>query len=147
MTADRAPARPLAFGWKTGLALPLAALVVARTLAGFAAIIRDHLAIDYDLSFELGMVVGQVLFQWAVLWRRSWTDRRHYAVIHVLVSSLGAGQLRQLLRWPHRAPNPTGAACSVRERRWPVVRAAGRICNSRCRPELQSDDRRFCSRQ
>jgi hypothetical protein len=101
---DRAPARPLAFGWKTGVALPFAALAVAHTLAAFAAIIRDHLAIDYDLRFELGMVVGQVLFQWAVLWRRSWTDRLDYAVILVLVSSLGAALLWPLLLWHHRAP-------------------------------------------
>lgn len=98
------PARPLAFGWKTGLALPLATLVVARTLADFAAIVRDHLAIDYDLRFELGMVVGQVLFQWAVLWRRAWADRLDYAVILVFVSSLGAVLLWPLLLWHARAP-------------------------------------------
>ena len=50
------------------------------------------------------MVVGQVLFQWAVLWRRSWTDRLDYAVILVLVSSLGAALLWPLLLWHHRAP-------------------------------------------
>jgi hypothetical protein len=94
----------LAFGWKTALALPLAALVVAETLTAFAAIIRDHLAIHYDRWFELGMVAGQVVFQWAVLWRRTWSDRLDYAVILVFVSSLGAALLWPLLLWHRVAP-------------------------------------------
>lgn len=92
------------FGRTTALVLPLAALVVARTLAAFATIIRDFLTVQYDLWFELGMVIGQVAFQWAVLWRRTWTDRLDYAVILVFVSSLGAALLWPLLLWNHFAP-------------------------------------------
>lgn len=79
-------------------------LVVAATLAAFAQIIRDYLAVRYDLWFELGMVSGQVIFQWAVLWRRSWTDRLDYAVILVFVSSLGAALLWPLLVWDRVVP-------------------------------------------
>lgn len=94
----------LAFGWPTALALPLAVVVTARTLARFALLIADHLAIQYDLWFEIGMVVGQVLFQWAVLWRRGWPARLDYAVIVVFVSSLGAALLWPLLAWHAHAP-------------------------------------------
>ena len=55
----------LAFGWRTGLALPLGMLVTARTLAAFARMIEGYLEIQYDFWFELGMVIGQVAFQWA----------------------------------------------------------------------------------
>lgn len=96
--------RDLRFGRWTGLALPFAALVTAWTLAGFARIVQDHLTIQYDLWFEIGMVFGQVAFQWVVLWRGTWTDRLDYAVILVFVSSLGAALLWPLLAWNVMAP-------------------------------------------
>lgn len=89
--------RELRFGRWTGLALPFAALVTAWTLAGFARIVQGYLAIQYDLWFEICMVFGQVGFQWVVLWRGSWRDRLDYAVILVVVSSLGAALLWPLL--------------------------------------------------
>lgn len=92
------------FGWKTGLLLPFAALITATTLAGFARIIQDHLAVRYDRWFELGMVTGQVVFQWAVLWRRSWAERLDYAVLLLFVSSLGAALLWPLLVWNESSP-------------------------------------------
>ncbi|HEY0138312.1 MAG TPA: hypothetical protein VGB85_29710 [Nannocystis sp.] len=102
---DAAPRRGVVqFTRATGLALPVVAFVVAETLAAFAGIIRDYLAIHYDLWFELGMVIGQVLFQWAVLWRRTWTERLDYAVILVFVSGLGAALLWPLLLWDRAAP-------------------------------------------
>jgi hypothetical protein len=109
LDADRSPVTAarrgvLSFGWRTGLALPLVVFVVAGTLAEFAQIIRDYLAVRYDLWFELGMVVGQVVFQWAVLWRRSWTERLDYAVILVFISGLGAALLWPLLLWNRLAP-------------------------------------------
>ncbi len=97
-----APRRgPVSFGRAAGLALPLAALAVGMTLAAFAQIIAEYLAVRYDLWFELGMVIGQVLFQWAVLWRRTWIDRLDYAVILMSVSSLGAALLWPPLLWDH----------------------------------------------
>lgn len=106
--AEEAPAagqrRVLRFGRWTGPLLPFAALATAWTLAGFARIVQDHLAIQYDLWFEICMVFGQVAFQWVVLWRGSWTDRLDYAVILVLVSSLGAALLWPLLAWNTLTP-------------------------------------------
>lgn len=70
-------------------------VATAKTLAAFASIIQQYLAIKYDLWFELGMVVGQVLLQWCVLWRRSWRERLHYAGTLILVSTVGS-----MLLWP-----------------------------------------------
>lgn len=86
------------------LLLPVALGVVASTLARFATLVAPYLAIDYDMRVEFGMVVGQVLFQWAVLWRRSWADRLDYAVLVLGISSLGAVLLWPLLAWHAQRP-------------------------------------------
>jgi hypothetical protein len=86
------------------LLVPFAIAGIAMTLAAFAAIIQPYLAINYDLWFELGMVIGQVLFQWAVMWRRTWSERLDYALILIGVSTLGAALLGPLLAWNHVAP-------------------------------------------
>lgn len=78
--------------------------VIAATLAAFARIIQPYLAIHYDLRFELGMVIGQVVFQWCVLWRRPWNDRLGYALIVIGISGLGAVLLWPLLLFHHHAP-------------------------------------------
>jgi len=85
-----APARPFGPRGVTALiVLPLVLALVARSLGTFAAIIQPYLAVRYDWRFELGMVTGQVLFQWAFLWRRSWERRLSYAWILLAVSGLG----------------------------------------------------------
>ena len=78
--------------------------VVAKTLAAFARIIEPYLAIHYDVWFELGMVTGQVLFQWLVLWRGSWNDRLYYGGVLLTVSTLGAVLIWPLLMFHHRSP-------------------------------------------
>lgn len=78
-------------------------MLIARTLAGFALVVQPYLGIHYDLWFELGMVIGQVVFQWCVMWRRSWTERVDYAFILLGVSGLGAALLWPLLLWNGRA--------------------------------------------
>lgn len=82
----------------------LALFVTARTLAGVAAILQPFLRVDYDLWFELGMVSGQVLVQWSILWRRSWAERIDYAGVLLSVSFIGAVLLWPLLLWHHVAP-------------------------------------------
>jgi hypothetical protein len=95
---------PPLLGWKTAIVIvPVATVAIAKTLAGFASIIQEHLAIQYDFWFELGMVVGQVLFQWCVLWRRSWRERLDYALILLFVSGLGSVLLWPLLLLNHVA--------------------------------------------
>jgi hypothetical protein len=84
--------------------VPVAIVIIAKTLAAFAAIIQTHLAIQYDLWFELGMVLGQVVFQWLVLWRRPWDDKLRYALILIAISGLGAALLWPLLLWHRLAP-------------------------------------------
>jgi hypothetical protein len=84
-------------------AVLVAMVVIARTLAGVATIIRPYLRVDYDLWFELGMVTGQVVIQWCVLWRRTWAERIDYAGVLVLVSGIGGALLWPLLGWNHYA--------------------------------------------
>ncbi len=91
-------------GWKALVVVPLAVFLVAKSLAGFAQIVEPYLAIHYDFWFELGMVLGQVAFQWCVLWRRGWRARVDYAFLLVLVSGLGAALLVPLLGWHAHAP-------------------------------------------
>jgi hypothetical protein len=75
----------------------IALVVIAKTLAAFAMIIQSYLALHYDYRLEIGMVSGQVLFQWAFLWRRSWEEKLSYAWILIAVSALGAALLWPLL--------------------------------------------------
>ena len=73
----------------------IALVVIAKTLAAFAAIIETYLAVHYDYRLEIGMVTGQVLFQWALLWQKPREDKLSYAWILIAVSALGA-----ILLWP-----------------------------------------------
>ena len=84
--------------------VPIAIVLIAKTLALFAAIIQPYLAIHYDVRFELGMVIGQVLFQWCVLWRRPWSLKLDYALVLIAISGLGAALLWPLLLWSYLAP-------------------------------------------
>jgi hypothetical protein len=91
---------PPRFGPRGGLAvvafvIPL--VLIAKTLAAFAAIIQGYLAVHYDYRLEIGMVTGQVLFQWAFLWRRPREEKYSYAWILIAVSALGAALLWPLL--------------------------------------------------
>jgi hypothetical protein len=79
-------------------------VATAKTLAAVAAIIKPYLRVDYDLWFELGMVTGQVLVQWTVLWRRTWPERLDYAGVLILVSTIGAALLWPLLAWSSAHP-------------------------------------------
>ncbi len=73
----------------------IALVVIAKTLAAFAAIIETYLAVHYDYRLEIGMVTGQVLFQWALLRQKPREDKLSYAWILIAVSALGA-----ILLWP-----------------------------------------------
>jgi hypothetical protein len=82
-------------GIRAAAVFAVALIVIAKTLAGFAAIIQSYQAVHYDYRLELGMVTGQILFQWAFLWRWSREDKLSYAWILIAVSALGA-----VLLWP-----------------------------------------------
>lgn len=97
---------------KWWLLLPVVTAVVAATLARFATIVQAYLAVDYDLRIECSMVTGQVLFQWAVLWRRTWAERSDYGVIVLGVSTFGAVLLWPLLAW-HAASPVTALAATA----------------------------------
>jgi len=81
------------------IATPFAILFIAKSLATFAVIIQGYLRIHYDLWFELGMVTGQIAFQWIMMWKRTWTERVRYAFVLLGVSLLGAALLWPMLGW------------------------------------------------
>jgi len=87
--------------------------IIARTLAAFARIIQPYLAVRYSVWLEVGMVVGQVLFQWLVMARRSWPERLRYSGLVLGVSGLGAVLLWPLLLLNIFAPVtvPTAVGC------------------------------------
>lgn len=90
------------------LAFAVATIAIARTLAAFADRISIYLAVRYDWRLELGLVVGQVLFQWLFLLRRPWVERLSYAWILIAVSTLGAVLLWPLLAFVPRSAPPLG---------------------------------------
>ena len=105
MLLAASPARRLTtLGWKLVPLVPIAIVGIATTLARFARIIQPYLAIDYDLRFELGMVVGQILFQWIVLAKQTWADRLECAAVLLAVSALGATLLWPLLAYHAASP-------------------------------------------
>ena len=74
-------------------------LVTAWSLQRFAGLIEGYLSIDYSFTFELCMVIGQVVFQWLVLARASWKDRLRYVPIVLSISLMGSVLLMPLLAW------------------------------------------------
>jgi hypothetical protein len=89
------PARFGPRGFLGALLFVVALFVIAKTLAAFAATLPGYLAVHYDYRLEIGMVSGQILFQWAFLWRRPREQKLSYAWILVAVSAMGA-----MLLWP-----------------------------------------------
>lgn len=73
----------------------VALVTIAKTLAAFATIIERYLAVHYDWRLEIGMVMGQIAFQWVFMFRRPRDEKLSYAWILVCISGLGA-----VLLWP-----------------------------------------------
>jgi hypothetical protein len=78
-----------------------ATVFIGFILSRFALIIDDYLRIQYSVWLEVGMVLGQVLFQWAFLWRRPFADKWRYALELITVSLLGAVLLVPLVVWDY----------------------------------------------
>ena len=90
--------------------MPLVVAFVAATLARFVTLIRPYLAVEYDVRVECAMVTGQVLFQWLVLWTRTWAVRLEYGLLVLGVSTLGAALLLPLLAYGATTPVSAGQA-------------------------------------
>ncbi len=93
------PSSPSRFGPRgvvvSVVVFAVALVTIAKTLAAFATIIERYLAVHYDWRLEVGMVMGQIGFQWAFMFRRPREEKLSYAWILVCISSLGA-----VLLWP-----------------------------------------------
>ena len=82
-----------------GLYLGLTVVVSGFALGSFAKIFQPYLAVVYDYRTEALMVCGQVAFQWLFMVRRSWPERKTYAVIALTISGLGSILLLPLLAY------------------------------------------------
>jgi hypothetical protein len=96
-------------GW-LWIGVPFAIFFIAKSLTLFATIVAAYLQVHYDFWFEVGMVVGQVLFQWLMLGPRTWAARLEYALLVTSVSTLGAILLGPLLLWNYRSAIGPGPA-------------------------------------
>jgi hypothetical protein len=91
-----ARARPFGLRGVVGaIVFVVALLVIARTLASFATRIAPYLAVHYDWRLEIALVLGQVAFQWAFMFRRPRQEKLSYAWILICISGVGA-----ILLWP-----------------------------------------------
>ena len=88
----------------------VAIIITALVLSRFAVIIQPVLAIQYSWLFELGMVIGQVLFQWCFLARQPFRVKWSYALQVLGVSLMGAIMLIPLVTLHHFYAVPIWAA-------------------------------------
>ncbi len=88
-----------------------AVLLTGFVLSRFVDLVDDYLRVEYSWLLEVGMVAGQVLFQWGVLWRFPFAEKWRYAVQVITVSLLGAVLLVPLVAWDVvSAVSPVAAA-------------------------------------
>lgn len=71
--------------------------VTTFALSNFSRIVAIYLSISYNWLFELGMVVGQILFQWMFLFKYSFPTKLTYAYHLLTVSFIGSLLLLPLL--------------------------------------------------
>lgn len=75
----------------------LALGITTFTLASFSKIVEGYFSIKYNWLFELGMVIGQILFQWIFLFKYSFSKKWTYAYHLLTVSFIGSLLLLSLL--------------------------------------------------
>lgn len=90
------------------LGAPIAAVMTAFTLARFAYVVQPYLRIRYGVWFEMGMVVGQILFQQMFIGRRPAIEKLDYSLVLVGVSAFGAVML-----WPMLLVAPAPSIAGV----------------------------------
>ena len=75
----------------------LCVTVTAFCLQRFASLIAHLLSVEYNYLFEVVMVLGQVAFQWLVMFKSSWQERFRYLFIVLSISFMGSVLLIPLL--------------------------------------------------
>lgn len=67
-----------------------AVVFTACILSIYSGYLQQFIAIRYSFYFELAMVIGQLIFQSAFLWRQPWTIKAKYCFHLLTVSLLGS---------------------------------------------------------
>ena len=65
-------------------------LVSAFALHSYAKILEPLFVVQYQLPIQVCVVLGQVLFQWIMIWRSPWEDLFTYCFIALTISMLGS---------------------------------------------------------
>jgi len=79
--------------------LCLCVAISGFALGSFAKIVEEYLTIGYEYSTEVLVVLGQVVFQWLVMSKASWPDKKTYAILALTVSMIGSLLLLPLIAY------------------------------------------------
>lgn len=79
------------------LVMFLCIIITAATLNQFAKLIQHLITIRYDWRFELCMVIGQLIFQYPFIYKRSIDEKLDYYFNMLLVSCIGSLLLLPLI--------------------------------------------------
>lgn len=79
-------------------------IITVATLNEFAKLIQHLINIQYDWKFELCMVVGQLVFQFPFIFRRTSAEKMNYYFDMLMVSMIGSLLLLPLFLFNHFYP-------------------------------------------
>lgn len=79
----------------------IAIVFTTWVLSTYASILQEYLSITYSWSFELGMVLGQILFQLPFIYHTSRRDKYTYVYNMLIVSFIGSLLLCPLILINH----------------------------------------------
>lgn len=77
------------------VAIPFCVVATVFTLSRYALLIQHLIALKYNWQFEFCMVIGMILFQYPLLYKKSYHIKLNYYFALMQVSLIGA-----VLLWP-----------------------------------------------
>ncbi|MGZ4035354.1 MAG: hypothetical protein ACXVP4_10860 [Bacteroidia bacterium] len=79
------------------LVMLLCIAITAASLNQFARLIQHLITIKYDWKFELSMVIGQLIFQFPFIFRKTVKQKTDYYFNMLIVSMIGSVMLLPLI--------------------------------------------------
>ncbi|MGZ4053567.1 MAG: hypothetical protein ACXVPU_05785 [Bacteroidia bacterium] len=83
------------------LVMLLCIAITAASLNQFARLIQHLITIKYDWKFELSMVIGQLIFQFPFIFRKTVKQKTDYYFNMLIVSMIGSVMLLPLITFNH----------------------------------------------